>query len=102
MTASAGTFRFTGELWLYEGDAAWYFIDLPEELSDQIDAEYGHIARGFGSQKVEVTIGTTTWSTSIFPSKARETFMLPVKKAVRTAQGLTGGSKAKVELRIIT
>ena len=102
MSATGSTFTFTGELWLYEGDAAWYFVSLPEELSDQIDAEYGHVARGFGSQKVEVNIGATTWSTSIFPSKARETFMLPVKKAVRTAQGLTEGSKATVKIRITT
>lgn len=99
---AAGTFTFTSEVWLYEGDAAWYFVSLPEEMSDQIDAEYGHVARGFRSQKVEVTIGKTTWSTSIFPSKARETYMLPVKKAVRTAEKLDEGTKTKVKLRIIS
>ncbi len=100
--APTGTFTFTSELWLYEGDAAWHFISLPEAMSDDIDAQYGHVARGFGSQKVEVTIGATTWSTSVFPSKSAETYILPVKKAVRKAEAIEVGDKPKVKLRVIS
>lgn len=95
-------FRFTAELWLYEGDAAWYFVSLPEDLSDDIDAQYGHAARGFGSQKVEVRVGTTTWSTSVFPSKKEATFILPMKKAVRVAEHLEPGAPVTVHLRVIS
>jgi len=54
-------------------------------------------ARGFGSLRVTATIGQTSWQTSVFPS--RETgWMLPVKAAVRKAEGLDEGDE--VELRL--
>jgi hypothetical protein len=59
------------------------------------------VARGFGSLRVEVRIGATTWRTSIFPSSSAGTFVLPVKKAVRRAQGLEVGQRATVHLRLV-
>lgn len=29
---------FTTPLWLWEGDAAWHFVTLPEELSDAMSS----------------------------------------------------------------
>ncbi len=55
------------------------------------------MARGFGSLKVTATIGETSWRTSIFPS--RETgWMLPVKAAVRKAEGLSEGDEVELIL----
>ena len=54
--------------------------------------------RGFGSVRVEVTIGATTWRTSIFPGGQR--YALPLKKAVRAAEGIEPGDD--VEVRIDT
>ena len=39
---------------------------------------------------------------SIFPDTKRKTYVLPVKKAVRTAEGLVAGSIAVVALEIVT
>jgi hypothetical protein len=94
-------FSFTAELWEYEGQGAWHFVSLPPADADEIEATHGRHAKGFGSIPVEVTIGSTTWSTSIFPDKKRATYLLPVKKAVRTAEGLVAGTKAKVGLRVV-
>lgn len=60
-------YAFTAALWEHEGPAAWHFVCLPEDVADEIDETFGHRARGFGAQRVEVTIGATRWSTSIFP-----------------------------------
>jgi hypothetical protein len=94
------TFSFTAELWEYEGQGAWHFVSLPEGDADEIEATYGHRAGGFGSVRVRVTIGTTTWSTSIFPDRKRGTYVLPVKKAVRQAEGLAEGMHVDVELTV--
>jgi hypothetical protein len=48
-----------------------------------------------------VTIGSSRWRTSIFPDKQRATYVLPVKKAVRAAEGLAHGVTADVELVVV-
>ncbi|HWJ61033.1 MAG TPA: DUF1905 domain-containing protein [Acidimicrobiales bacterium] len=95
------TYSFTSELWEWDGKAAWHFFSLPEEVTDEIDERHSGDAAGFGSVKVEVTIGSTTWQTSIFPDTKRGTFILPVKKAVRTAEDLADGSPAELHLRVL-
>lgn len=95
------TFRFSAEVWEHAGPAAWYFLSLPEGIADDIEEEFGGQARGFGSLRVEVTIGSTTWRTSIFPSAAHRTYVLPVKKAVRSAESLHDGSTAAVTLQVL-
>ena len=94
-------FSFTAEVWEHEGPAAWHFVSLPEALADEIEATYGHRAAGFGSLRVEVTIGGTRWSTSLFPDRRRGTYVLPVKKQVRVAERLVAGAPAKVSLVVV-
>jgi len=98
---SAAVYSFGSELWEWESQASWYFVSVPEEAADDIEERFGGRAGGFGSIRVEVTIGTTTWRTSLFPDKTRKTYVLPVKKAVRRAEDLEAGSIATVELRVI-
>jgi hypothetical protein len=94
-------FQFDAELWLYEGDAAWHFITLPEDISDQIDARATGPRRGFGSVRVRVTIGATTWTTSVFPDSKRGAYVLPVKAEVRRREGLAAGARATVNLHVV-
>jgi hypothetical protein len=95
-------YAFDAELWLWEGtSAAWHFVSVPEDDADDIEARYGHKAKGFGSVPVQATIGTTRWKTSIFPDSKRGTYLLPVKRAVRDAEGLAEGDVAHVELTIV-
>jgi hypothetical protein len=100
VTTGAG-YSFVAELWEHDGPASWHFVDLPEADADDIEHRFGHRAAGFGSLRVEVTIGATTWCTSIFPDKKRETYVLPVKKGVRAAEGLDAGSAAHVHLTVV-
>jgi hypothetical protein len=94
---------FDAEVWIWDasGDGSWHFVSLPEELSDDLREQFGHRAAGFGSLKVEVTIGSSRWRTSVFPDKKRATYVLPVKKTVRAAEGLDAGSTASVELEVL-
>ena len=94
-------FEFTAPLWLYPGEgAAWYFVTLPYDVSDEID-ELVPDKAGFGSVKVQVTVGSTSWQTSVFPDKQAASFVLPVKKAVRQSEGLIEGGAVSVTLRVV-
>lgn len=95
------TFEFAADLWRYSGEAAWFFVTLPHEIADDIDERTGDTRRGFGSVRVEVTVGSTTWNTSIFPDTRSESFVLPVKKAVRLTEGLDEGTAVAVRLTLV-
>ncbi|WP_418277690.1 DUF1905 domain-containing protein [Isoptericola jiangsuensis] len=91
---------FSAPLWQWEArqDDAWWFVTVPVDESDLL-ADLPLPPRGFGSIRVEVTVGATTWRTSVFPSK--ESYVLPMKKAVRRAEGLGPGSRVDVRLSTI-
>jgi hypothetical protein len=94
-------YRFDAELWLWEADAAWHFVTVPPDVSDDIEAQSSSPRRGFGSVRVKVNIGATSWSTSVFPDKKRQAYVLPVKKQVRTAEGVEAGDRVTVELETL-
>ena len=56
--------------------------------------------RGFGSVKVNVTLGGSHWSTSVFPNKETGWF-LPIKKAIQRAEGLSEGDLLEIELELL-
>lgn len=56
---------------------------------------------GFGSVKVEVTLGESRWSTSVFPDAERKTFVLPVKAAVRRREGVDVGDTVRIAVETL-
>lgn len=99
--AASGTFRFTARLWLHTGEAAWCFATVPPAVAAVIDEVHEDGRRGFGSRRVRVTIGTTEWSTSIFPDASTNSYVLPVKKAVRTAERIGEGDVVDVMIELV-
>lgn len=95
-------FEFDAPLWEWESQASWFFVSLPEELTDEIDDRFSHRAAGFGSIRVEATVGATTWRTSVFPDVKRGTLILPVKKDVRRRESLSVGQTARFSLCVVT
>jgi hypothetical protein len=93
-------FSFTAPLWEWSAQGGWFFVTLPPDAADDI-AEIRGAARGFGSVRVQVVVGRTTWSTSVFPDAKQGSYVLPVKKAVRTAEGLAVGDPVDVTLEVL-
>lgn len=95
-------YRFTAPLWIWEasGDGSWHFLTVPEEAADEIKAiAEGSPRRGFGSVRVEATLGASTWRTSIFPGQGA--YVLPVKKAVRSAAGIEEGDDVDIAITLL-
>lgn len=94
-------FEGTVYRWQARTDASWFFVDLPGDVSEMVrEMQDPALARGFGSVRVRVSIGGSTWTTSIFPSSGTGSYVLPLKRAVREAEGLDEGgiARARVEL----
>jgi hypothetical protein len=94
---------FRAPLWAWRSRPdSWVFLTVPPEVSDAIDDATATLPpRGFGSVRVEVRIGGSTWRTSVFPSSEESAFVLPVKRAVRSAEGLDVGDEAEVGLTVL-
>ncbi len=91
------THDFTAELWLHNDmPGAWYFVTLPRDASDEIRVTPER--RGFGSVRVRATIGDSTWDTSVFPDTRTDSFLLPVKAAVRSREGIDEGDLVTVTI----
>jgi hypothetical protein len=92
----------TGPLKMWSNDEGrMHFMSVPEELSGEIRAHAMLVRRGFGSVKVEVTIGGFTWRTSVFPSKSSGGYFLPVKKEACCTAGIVEGDEVTVELELL-
>ena len=94
---------FDAELWIWDARRtdSWIFVSLPAEASEEIREVAGGRGRGFGSLRVRVTIGGTSWTTSIFPDSGRDAYVLPVKRAVRRAEALDAGDVTTVTVELI-
>lgn len=92
---------FTAKPYLWHSDkTSWVFVSVPPDDADAIDDATAKTG-GFGSVKVKVQIGATAWSTSLFPSKEQETYVLPLKKAVRSAEGVEVGKPVDVTIELV-
>lgn len=89
------------KVWLYPGLAAWYFVTLPEKESGDIKRAFEGMTAGFGSLPVNVTVGQTTWKTSIFPDR-KGAYMLPLKADVRKKEKIQTGSTILFTIQIRT
>jgi hypothetical protein len=95
------TFTFTAALWNTESMNAWVFVSLPTDQSADIRDLTDGLRTGFGSQRVRVSINGSRWATSIFPESATGRFVLPVKKAIRQAEGIDVGDTITVTVELV-
>ena len=89
---------FRGEIWFWKGPAPFYFVAVPEEQSDVISEYASLITYGWGVIPVTAHIGKTDWTTSLFPKDGA--YQVPVKVAVRKAEGLELGDTVDLRLRL--
>ncbi|WP_091320010.1 DUF1905 domain-containing protein [Amycolatopsis tolypomycina] len=94
---------FDAQLWEWDARRtdSWVFVSLPADVSEDVRELAAEPRRGFGSVRVRATIGATSWQTSIFPDGAREAYVLPLKRAVRVAEGLEVGDTCTVTVELV-
>ena len=97
------SFEFEAPLWIWNGGSgtSWHFLTLPFDVTDEIDDLTTGKQGGFGSVRVKATIGRTSFTTSVFPSKEQKSFILPVKAQVRKAEALAAGTPCTVTVELI-
>jgi hypothetical protein len=89
---------FRGEAISWRGPAPYVFVPVPPDLSDEIRAISGLVTYGWGVIPVTVHIGSTSFTTSLFPRQG--VYLVPVKVAVQRAERVDVGDVVGVRLEV--
>jgi hypothetical protein len=94
------SYRFTAQLWQWRARRdEWFFVSVPDDISDEIAARSAGLTGGFNSVPVRVQVGATSWRTSIFPGGDGR-YSLPMKKAVRIAENIERDARVDVTIEL--
>jgi len=91
-------FEFSASVWIYDGSIGWYFLTLPREVAAEIRESTKGTRKAFGTVKVSVTVGSSRWKTSLFPTKELDSYVLPIKASVRQREQVQAGMTVDVLL----
>lgn len=90
-----------GQICKFPGPGGWYFISLDGEDSKRLKEERRINRSGFGYVPVTVTLGSSAWETTLFPSK-NGPYLLAIKASVRAKERIDVGDEvaAKCVVRL--
>lgn len=97
---SGATFSFAAHLWQHDGAGGWHFLTLPSDLADEIRHRVSGCPQPFSTVRAVVTIGATTWATSLFADRKSGSYLLPVKAHARKSAGLCAGDRVACQLEL--
>jgi Domain of unknown function (DUF1905) len=90
--------EFSGKVWEWRGPSPFYFVTVPDMESAELEAMSSLVTYGWGMIPVEALIGTTRWTTSLFPKDGL--YVVPLKSVVRRAEGIETGDAVTVRLGV--
>ena len=89
--------NFTGEVIEWRGPAPYLFVAMTPEESEELKEEARSLIY-WGQVPVHVTIGSTEFTTALFPKDGR--YLVPVKVAVQRAEAIEEGAVVEVVVRL--
>ena len=89
---------FSGDVFVWRGPAPFHFVAVPADLADVIKAIAPMVTYGWGVIPVRVRIGGTEVRTSLFPKDGG--YLVPLKDAIRNAEGIADGDEVEIRLAI--
>lgn len=90
--------EFSGPIVSWRGPAPYHFVAVPEAECGMIAAASELVTYGWGMVPVAARIGSTEWTTSLWPRDGG--YVVPLKADVRRAETLELGDTTRVRLTI--
>ena len=91
-------FSFETEVIHWRGPSPYFYAPVPAEHVEELRSVARAVTYGWGMIPVATVVGGVAFTTSLFPKD--ETYLLPLKDAVRRKAGVTAGDRIAVEMRI--
>lgn len=89
---------FSGEIWYWRGPAPFYFVTVPEPQCRDLREVSAALTYGWGCLPATVTLGDSTWQTSMFPKDGG--YIVPVKAQVRRDEDVDEGMVVDLRLAV--
>lgn len=90
--------EFKGEAIEWRGPAPFVFVPVPPDVSAEIKEVSTLLTYGWGCIPATVTIGSTEYTTSLFPKNGG--YLVPIKVVVQKAEGVKVGDVVNVRLEL--
>jgi hypothetical protein len=91
-------FTFSGPVWHWRGPAPHHFVDVPAEEAAALAEICAAVTYGWGMIPVEVELGKSTWTTSLWPRDGG--YVVPLKAAVRARERVELDDVVTLTLRV--
>lgn len=91
-------FKFDATIIEWRGPAPFFYAPIPAKHAEELRALAKVVSYGWGCVPVEAKIGAVTFTTSLFPKG--DTYLLPLKVAVRRKTNITVGDTVSVVMTI--
>lgn len=92
------TVTFRGPIWYWRGPSPFHFVSVPETEVAELKAVSRLVTYGWGMIPAVVTIGVTTYKTSLWPKNGG--YIVPLKDVVRRAESLEVDDTVIVQLEV--
>ena len=90
--------QVTGEIWFWKGPAPHHFVTVADRECGALEAVAPAVSYGWGMIPVSAAIGSTLWTTSLFPKDGG--YIVPLKAKVRSVEGLDVGDIVTIRLTV--
>ena len=93
-------YEFAAVIWKHSSTGSWYFVSLPQYLSQEIRENLKWQEEGWGRMKACASLLDLKWDTAIWFDKKRNTYLLPLKAEIRNQANLRDGDEIDIRLWI--
>jgi predicted nucleic acid-binding protein len=92
--------EFDAEVFQWRGPAPYFFVATPAHVDEFLRSHLGELTYGWGGIPARVRVGDTEVTTSLMPKDG--VYLLPLKVALRRAEGIDDGDHVRVRLQVGT
>lgn len=101
MESSKMKYEFSAKAYQYSSSPemiGWTFVSLPKEMSIEIRDNFKFLEEGWGRMKVTAKIGVSEWQTAIWFDTKQDTYLLPLKAAIRKKESVVLDKDVKISI----
>ena len=96
-------YTFTAKAYRYSTSAdmvGWTIVSLPKEIATEIRDNFKCLEQGWGRMKATAKVGNSEWQTAIWFDTKQDTYLLPLKAAVRKKENIVLNESIKIVIWI--
>ena len=92
-------YSFTATVWQHSPPGGWYFVTVPQEISNEIREHFRDFEEGWGRLSVMAETGNAAWNTAIWFDTSHNKYLLPLKSEIRKKEKL--GINQEIQIKIL-